>query len=136
MAWHGCGTYFPHLPKISGCSDEEQMEVESRHEVVRRSPQHKLFFTPGFVTQNPEVMFGDQRRPLNRARIEAASSIRPQRSAPAVVVVTVSVVFSCYPRCSILLSVVVVVFVVVTVSVVFQHRLRFIISRFLFSCKN
>ncbi|CBJ48920.1 conserved unknown protein [Ectocarpus siliculosus] len=40
---------------ISGCSDEEQAEAESRHEVVRHSPKHKLFFTPGFVTKNPET---------------------------------------------------------------------------------
>lgn len=52
LAAHPC---FLRPQKISGCSEEEEEEITSRHLAVRHTPKHKLFFTPSFAIKNPQV---------------------------------------------------------------------------------
>lgn len=48
------GCVFPKR-QISGCTEEEKQATISRHEKVRHTPKHRLFFSPSFVANNPQV---------------------------------------------------------------------------------
>lgn len=40
---------------MSGCSEEEEEEIIKRHEAVRHTAKHRLFFSPNFAGTNPKV---------------------------------------------------------------------------------
>lgn len=57
--WYICSDPPSSSRKLSGCSEEEEEEFVQRHEVVRHTAKHRLFFSPNFAAKDPKVNYAD-----------------------------------------------------------------------------